>query len=715
MENHTIPESALNTIVAALKEPKDYFEECKTPALSLWHCMKYLAKALKISLKKPVQIQDANIEEQLHSLCTNNGLQTRVIDLTGAWWKKDIGPVLGFYETVEHPAAIIPCSMNRYLLVVPSKKMKCIMTAEMAQQLLPHGMMFYKLFPEKKLKLYDLAKFSFINLYADSLRIFSMQFFIVLLGFITPIVMGILFEEIIPNAAKNLFWQFIIILTINTFVMTLFSAVLMISTVRVRLKITASVEAAIWDRLVRLPMQFFRRFTAGDLANRAAGMDRIQQIMTNSVLTSISSGFLSLTALALMFYYSVALAIGTVVLLLILALVAMVFNIRQLFYLRASLFQNGRLTGFVLQAINSISKIKMTNSAAKVFQRWAEIFSEKNHLYYKSGKLVMGVTIFNSIFATMTTITLFSLVYFFGNDLSFGNFIAFNALFAQLFVAVLALVSTFSSVMEIFPLYERIKPILDALPEPRQSGINLMELDGKIDLVNISFRYSLETPVVFKGLSLSVKPGELVAFVGSSGQGKSSLFRLLLGIEEPQSGKIYYSDMDLSNLNINCIRKLTGVVLQDSVLFSGSILENIVGHSKNYDIEEVKYLIEKMCFKEELMRMPMGLETILTEQGRTLSNGQRQRLLLARALFKKPKLLLLDEATSSLDNLTQEKIYQYLTTLNTTCLYISHRPSSLRFASKIFLIDNGVVVQSGSFEELIRDSAIFKELVSRGG
>lgn len=713
-DRQTIPEDALRTITAALKAPKERFDEHLTPHLCLWHCMQAISKALKVKLQKPVEpIAHLSFSDQISVLSENASLQCRGVEMTGAWWQKDIGPVLAFYESGEHPAAIIPHTFGRYLLIVPTKNIHCVLTAELAKKIQIYAFMFYPTLADEALGLRDLLRFSLCRVKGDVVQIFLMQTVIALLGFITPLAMGLIFEQIIPNSARTLLGEVISVLAVTVLVTTLFTCVLFIATLRLRLKIAASLQAAVWDRVLRLPLAFFRKFTAGDLVNRASGVDTVQQLMTGVVLTSLSSGTLSLVSLALMFYYSIALSVGTIILILIIALVTLLINAYQLGYLRKSLLLQGKLTGFVLQMISSISKIKMTNSAARVFKQWSEIFADKNHQAYLSGQIVIGMTLFSSAFSVITTMSLFALTYVFGDKLSFGDFITFNALFGQFFVAILALVVALTSVMMAVPLYERITPILSALPESRLSGIPLGILDGKIDVNNVNFRYSRETPIVFKNLNLSIKPKERVAFVGGSGCGKSTLFRLLLGLEQAQSGKIYYSDMDLSQVNIRSLTKQIGVVLQNSVLFSGSLIDNIVGFTSNYDLQEVEWLMEQLGFASELKNMPMGLQTLLTEQGRTLSNGQRQRLLLARALFKRPKILMLDEATSSLDNITQEKVYRYLDTLEITCLVIAHRPSTLHFADTIHVLDNGEVAQSGSFSALLKQKGVFRQLINR--
>lgn len=705
-KKENIPESALNIITAVLQEPKNCFAEHVSPAMALWRCMEFISINLKIALKEnPEYLTNATIDDQLKSICRASSLQFRTIELSENWWKQDIGPVLAFYESYDHPAAVIPESFDRYLLIVPSKNLKLTLTKSLAKKLLTHAVMFYCVFPNKLLSWRDIAKFCFTNMRVDGIRVFLIQIMVVLLGFFIPIATGILFEQVIPNTAYSLLWQFTIGLTVNVFVVTIFTIVLVISITRIRLKTTASLQAAIWDRLMRLPISFFRQFTAGDLTLRASGIDSIQRMITSSVFVSLSSGILSLLSLIIMFYYSVALTIGVLVLVVIVALVTLFANLRQLRYLKADLFLHGKLTGFILQFITSITKIKMTNSAGRVFLKWSKIFSDKSRMFYNSGKIIAGMAVFNAVFSVISTIALFSMVFAAGDQLSFGSFITFNAAFAQFFVAILSMTGVITSILTIVPLYARIKPILETQPE-NQYGINPGILSGKVDLTHVSFRYSDETPVVFKDLNITVNPGELVAFVGASGCGKSTLFRLLLGIEQPQAGKIYYSDLELSNLNISEVRRQISVVLQDSVLFPGTILENIVGTAAQYDLEEVEKLIQNVGLAEELNAMPMRLQTVVAEQGKTFSGGQRQRLLLARALFKKPKLLLLDEATSALDNFTQERIYRYLASLEMTCLVIAHRPSTLKFADRIYVVHNGTIAETSSDKELLNKNGV---------
>ncbi|HBB6896252.1 TPA: NHLP bacteriocin export ABC transporter permease/ATPase subunit [Legionella pneumophila] len=715
MNNHNrIPESALDLITSTLQEPANPFDQNMTPNAALWHCMKLVAKKLKIEINKPSNhIIAQTIHEQLNYLCEHSALNMRSVELTGVWWKKDIGPVIAFFESFDHPAAIIPQSFDRYLLVVPSKNIKKILTPALAKQLKSDAIMFYRTLPEYPLKLRDLAKFSFVNLGADSSRLITLQLLIIILGFFVPIATGIIFEHIIPGAAYNLLWQFTIGLMVNVLVMTLFNTLSIISTMRMRFKINSSLQAAIWERLLHLPIYFFRQFNAGDLADRASGIDSMQHMLTSSVILSISTGITSLLSIALMFYYSPTLTVGTIILVIVMAFVALGLNIHQLSYLRHKMKLQGKLTGFVLQCIGSISKIKLTHSAARMFVYWSELFSEKNRMSYLSGKTLMSLTVFNTAFVVLSTIALFIMVFVLDTELSFGNFIAFNALYTQFIVTIVSLVGVTASVLSIGPLYDRIKPIIETQPENQLNGVALETLTGKIDVSNINFRYSINTPVVFKDLSLSVKQGEFVAIVGASGCGKSTLLRLLLGLEQAHSGKIYYSDMDISNLNIKTLRQQIGVVLQDSVLFSGTILENIVGTTFSYELQEIQEILRHLGLEDEINQMPMGLHTIIMEQGKTLSGGQRQRLLLARALMKKPRLLLIDEATSALDNNTQEKIYKYIASLDLTCITIAHRPSTIRYADRIFVIDNGIVVESGSFDELLNKGGAFTSLFQR--
>jgi ATP-binding cassette subfamily C protein len=308
-----------------------------------------------------------------------------------------------------------------------------------------------------------------------------------------------------------------------------------------------------------------------------------------------------------------------------------------------------------------------------------------------------------------------------GKDLTLGSFMAFNALYGQFFTSMLAISWAVSSSLEIIPLYERAKPILDTLPETTSSGSWVGDLSGEIKIDRLSFRYSdgkasekrSQSPLVFANLDIKIAAGEFVALVGPSGCGKSTLFRLLLGLEKPLSGSIHYDGTNLMDINARSLRNRIGVVLQNSTLMPGTILENILYGVQDLSEERAWTAAQFACIDKEIESLPMGMHTYLSEAGRNFSGGQRQRILIARAFAKAPKILLLDEATSAMDNDTQSGIIEHIVESRVTCIVSAHRLSTVRTADRILVLDKGSIVQEGSFNELAGKPGLFSQMTRR--
>jgi NHLM bacteriocin system ABC transporter ATP-binding protein len=377
----------------------------------------------------------------------------------------------------------------------------------------------------------------------------------------------------------------------------------------------------------------------------------------------------------------------------------------------------GRISGMVLQFINGISKFRVSGTEGRAFASWAREFSGQKQVSMNSLKVGNRLEVFNAAFPILATAGIFYYTAQLMKDpkitpLTTGDFLAFNAAFGQFLTAMLQLSTSIVGVLNIVPLFERAKPIFQTLPEVDQGKSDPGELKGNIELNHIAFRYRPDTPLVLRDLSLSIKAGQFVAFVGSSGCGKSTLFRLLLGFERPESGAIYYDGQDLAGLDIGSVRRQMGVVLQNGRLLSGDIFTNIIG-SAPLTLDDAWQAAEMAGLAEDIRGMPMGMHTVISEGGGGLSGGQRQRLLIARAIVGRPRILLFDEATSALDNQTQAIVGQSLEKLQATRIVIAHRLSTILNADKIFVFDKGVVVQCGTYDELMAQEGLFAELAKR--
>jgi ABC-type bacteriocin/lantibiotic exporter with double-glycine peptidase domain len=296
--------------------------------------------------------------------------------------------------------------------------------------------------------------------------------------------------------------------------------------------------------------------------------------------------------------------------------------------------------------------------------------------------------------------------------MSIGMMLAMNALAASFLTPALTLVASLQQLQIAGAHLERISDVLEAEPEQLAGGgLIAPPLKGRIELREVSFQYSGESAFALKNISWRIEPGQKVALVGATGSGKSTLAAILLGLFRPTRGEIYYDGIPLRDLNCQTLRNQFGVVLQDPVIFSGSIRQNIGFGLQNYLLQDMVEAAKKACLHEEIIRMPMGYETVISEGGTNLSGGQRQRLALARALVRRPSMLLLDEATSHLDSLTEMSVDQNLGELSCTRIVIAHRLSTIRNADQILALKDGEVVEHGTHEELLRRNGYYTELL----
>jgi ATP-binding cassette subfamily C protein len=491
-----------------------------------------------------------------------------------------------------------------------------------------------------------------------------------------------------------------------------------IALLRLQQRMASSVQAAVWDRLMRLPLTFFRPYTAGDLASRAMSIDGIQQTLSGATLSAILGGVFSLGNIALMFSYSPPMAWRAVLLLAAAVLVTGVGGVLQRMPERDMMKLRGKTSGLVLQLLTSISKLRVAGAEARAFAQWVDRFAEQRRLQFRVRSISNWLNAFNSAFPVLATVLIFMaglpLLSPGGQaeTLRTGDFLAFGAAFSGCLGALLgacrALVDSLSAVA----LYEQARPILQTLPEAQAGKSDPGRLSGEIEVQHAVFRYHNDGPPALRDVSLHIQPGEFVAFVGPSGSGKSTLLKLMLGFEYLESGSIFYDGQELGGLDIQEVRRQMGVVLQNGKLIAGDIFRNIVG-SANATQDEAWEAARLAGIADDVRAMPMQMHTVIGEGASTLSGGQRQRLMIARAIVNRPRILLFDEATSALDNRTQAIVTASLEGLKATRIVVAHRLSTIANADRIYVIERGRLVQQGTYGQLIREKGTFHELARR--
>jgi ABC-type bacteriocin/lantibiotic exporter with double-glycine peptidase domain len=297
-------------------------------------------------------------------------------------------------------------------------------------------------------------------------------------------------------------------------------------------------------------------------------------------------------------------------------------------------------------------------------------------------------------------------------SMQLGTMLALNALAGAFLGPLTSLVSDGQLLQVVRSHFERVADVMEAKPEQDvQVVLQPPRLRGRISLEHVSFRYDPDSPNVLNNILVHIEPGQKIAIVGRTGSGKSTLGKLLLGLYLPTEGQILYDGIPLYGLNYQAVRSQFGVVVQNSHIFSGSIRQNITLNDPNMSMERVIKAAQMAAFHDDIIQMPMGYETFVSEGGRALSGGQCQRLALARALAHKPTIVLLDEATSALDVVTEQVVERNLKGLSCTQIIIAHRLSTIRNADCILVLDQGRIIERGSHQALLRKNGYYASLI----
>ncbi len=673
-----------------------------------------VAGALGIEIQVPSHEAGPAPGERLDRIAHASRIRLRQVTLRGRWWREDHGPLLAVLREGSQPVALLPVSPGRYDLADPARGTRVCVTAPVAGTLAPLAWTFYRRFPERRLNVLDVLAFGARDVRRDLATVLAMGVLGGLLALVVPLATGVLIDRVIPSADRGRLVQLMLALVASAFGAAAFQATRGVAMLRVEGRMGAPLQAAVWDRLISLPVPFFRNYSSGDLAVRAMGIEVIRGEVTGAVLTSVLGGLFSVFSYALLFVYSLPLAVLATVLLGVTFAVTVVINILQLRPQRARYRQSGRLSGMVLQFLIGIAKLRVAGAEARAFGTWADGFAEQSALARVTQTLAVGLNVFYSVLPLLALMALFAAVAIsHGGQLPTAAFLAFNSAFGQVVSAVVAIGAAVTSTLQVIPIYERAEPILHTEPEVDVTRTHPGELSGAVEVSHVTFRYLAGGPPVLVDASLRARPGEFVALVGPSGAGKSTLFRLLLGFEAPEAGAVLYDGQDLSGLDLRAVRRQIGVVVQNAKIIPADVFTNIVG-STRLTLEDAWAAARMAGLEEDIKRMPMGMHTVIMEGGGTFSGGQRQRLMIARALVARPRILLFDEATSALDNQTQAIVSRSLEALHATRIVIAHRLSTIMKADRIYVLQAGRIVQSGTYEALMRDeTGLFANLARR--
>lgn len=675
-------------------------------------------------------------ENDLDNLLSGIEVNSRKVLLRDDWWSRDNGPLIARLDDGS-PIALIGAKRGGYELVEPEGK--CTRVDEgMAASIGKEAVMLYARLPDLSLSARDVWRFSSGGIGRDAKRLVFMGIASASLGMMVPVATGMLIESVIPRAAYFQHIQIVAALLAAAFGAFGFEVVKGFSMLRIEGRIDADLQAALFDRLLRLPVGFFRRFTAGDLGDRTLSIQTIRETLSVTVSSAVLASIFSMASLIVMLWYSWQLSLmGLIIVLAVLAGSAWLGK-KQLIEEREQTRHRGRVEGLVLQFIVGVTKLKAAAAESRAFAAWSDAYGAQKIRFSRAQRaanfqemvqactpLLASILLFSGMVWLMkhaaTDIQLQSLATSpsavpdpdtVQNPLTPGDMLAFNAAFGQFLQAMVGMTLALTQSLGAIPRFERLSPILRELPESGRNRKAPGVLKGEIEFADVSFRYQKEGPPLLDRVSLKVEPGQFVAIVGPSGSGKSTLMRLMMGFELPERGEIFFDGKPLAGLDLTALRRSIGVVLQSGRISAGSIFSNIAGSTRISQIDAMN-AARLVGLDADIDVMPMGLHTVLQEGGATLSGGQRQRLLLARALARNPGILLLDEATSALDNRTQETVMESLGRLDITRVVIAHRLSTIARADQVIVVADGKIVETGRYEELIAANGAFAALAKR--
>lgn len=646
-------------------------------------------------------------------------VRSRKVILDGHWHTHDSGALLGFLlddgDDVQdervNPVALLPVG-GGYELHDPRRDAAVRVDETVAHRLHPQAYQFYGSLPDRPLRPLDILRFSGRGSIRDVVFVMVIGLGLGSLATLIPLLTAQVFDRLIPGAERGLLLQLTIVLALIYIGQSLFNVARGLAIVRFETRMDARLEAGVWDRLLNLPLPFFRQYSAGDLASRAAGIGQIRQILVGTTLGAILGALFSVWSFGLLFAINGSLAAVATLLVIGAMIPAILGSYYGLKRQRTVAALDGRIDGLLLQLLTGIAKLRVTAAENRAFSVWAKLFARRRDADVAAERINVRISLIQTVYPVVCSMVLYWMLA--GGDklrVSTGMFLAFTAAFGSFLGSMLHLLDAALLSLAVIPLFERAKPILEAKAEHQGSG-ERVDLKGEIEVNHVSFRYHPEGALILDDVSFHVHPGEFVALVGPSGSGKSTLLRLLLGFDNCSEGGVFYDGLALSSLDVRAVRKQIGVVMQNSRVLGGDIFTNIVGNTGRTQ-EEAWTAARNAALDKDIEGMPMGMHTVISQGGGTLSGGQRQRLLIARALATDPRLVFFDEATSALDNLTQATVSEGLASLRLTRVVIAHRLSTIRHADRIIVLVKGKVVQSGRFDDLVSVPGPFKTLAER--
>lgn len=651
-----------------------------------------------------------SVSDQIEYILRPSSIMKRRVELVGKWWKDCCGCLLAMNKKGE-AVSIFPSNFGGYFYYGKDGK-KIKINEKTSSEFETDAFCFYKSFPLRSLGIKDLIKFMIqsISVY-DVVFILTLCGALQLVGMIIPYITNIIYNIVVPSNSYSLLQAIFFTyfgITIGRLSLNIIKNVVK---TRIQFKMSLAINSAIMIRLFSLPARFFAGYSAGNLSSRIGHVATLCETISGFFFSSLVPSLFSMGYLFQMSGQAPSMVIPAMTILLISVSfsIFMIF-VRQNISLKKMKLEP-KLQSLVFSLFNGIQKIKIFGAEKRAFSIWAKKYSELEKLTYDIPTIVKIAPVISMVISSFGAIVLYWIAA--KTQIPIANYMAFNVAYGNISIAMSYLIDGIGRLSNLKPIFKIVEPFLKSTPEITSTGKMVHSLSGDIEISNVTFRYEKNSDTILNNLSLKIKKGEYVAIVGKTGCGKSTLLRLLLGFETAEKGGVYFDQMDVDTIDKRSLRQKIGVVMQNGAIFQGDIFSNIIVTAPWKTMDDAWEAARLAGFDKDIENMPMGMHTLISEGSGGISGGQKQRLMIARALIGKPRILFFDEATSALDNITQKIVSDNIDKLHCTRIVIAHRLSTIKNCDRILVLDKGRVAEEGTYDQLMEKEGMFRDLAKR--
>lgn len=539
------------------------------------------------------------------------------------------------------------------------------------------------------------------------IEVFVASFFVQLFALANPLMIQVIIDKVISqNSVDTLGYLVVFLLVINVFeaLLTTLRTYLFVDTTN---RIDLTLGSEIIDHMLRLPLRYFEKRPVGEISTRINELEKIRQFLTGTALTVVLDAVFSVVYIAVMLLYSPLLTAVSLAIIPVFVVLTLIFSPTIRRQLRVKAERNAETQSYLVEILTGIQTVKAQNIELRSRWQWQERYAR----YVSTGfKTVITSTLASSASSFLNKLSRILIIglgayLVLDGKLTLGQLIAFRIISGYVTSPIMRLAQLWQNFQETALSLERLADIVDHPEEAEEdrNNIPMPSVQGRVKYENVAFRFKKTGPLQLNGVSLEVEPGTFTAVVGQSGAGKSTLTKLLSRLYEPEGGRILIDGYDINRVELYSLRRQIGVVPQDTLLFEGSVMENIALTNPDATTEEIIAAAQIAAAHEFIMSLPNGYNTKVGERGSALSGGQRQRIAIARTILQQPAMLIMDEATSALDYSTEQEVSRNLKEAlrDRTVFFITHRLGTIKNADVILMMDKGSIVEQGTHEELM--------------